>query len=404
MKFSEIDLHPQLQEAISSMGFEEATPIQSEAIPFAIKGSDILGCAQTGTGKTGAFLIPILDGILKAGTQGKLCAIIIAPTRELALQIDQQIDGLSFFTGLASAAVYGGGSGYDFDMEKRAFQSGAEIIVATPGRLKSHLSLGYADTSGLHFFVLDEADRMLDMGFVEDIMKIHRDLPAKKQTFLFSATMPKRIKELASKLLVKPKEISIAVSKTAEGIDQQAILVYDRHKLKVVIDIVKNSDYKSIIIFCSTKSETKRVSAEMQKRGMSAKSFHSDLEQDEREQRMLNFKNRTTTTLIGTDIISRGIDVDNIDLVINYSVPGDAEDYVHRVGRTARAATTGKAITLINDYEQQKFQRIEALIGKEIEKSKPAEKLGEGPDYDPSKYVDKKGGGFYKKKKFNNRR
>lgn len=408
MKFSEFGLHPLLLEAITSMGFEEATPIQSEAIPEAIQGKDLLGCAQTGTGKTASFVLPVLDGILKNNAQGKLSAIIVAPTRELAVQIDQAIEGLSYFTGVSSAAVYGGGSGYDFDMEKKAFSEGVEVIVATPGRLKSHFNLGYVNTKDLKYFVLDEADRMLDMGFVDDIMKIYRDLPRVKQTFLFSATMPKRIKELASNLLVNPREISIAVSKTASGIDQQAVLVYDRHKLKVAIDIVKASDYKSIIIFCSTKQETKHVSAEMQKRGLSAKSFHSDLEQEEREHRMLAFKNRETTILIGTDIISRGIDVDNIDLVINYSVPGDPEDYVHRVGRTARAASTGKAITFINDYEQYKFGLIEKMIGKEIPKSKPKDGLGDGPEYDPTKKVQKpRGGGFNKsknRKPWNNRR
>ena len=398
MKFSEINLHPLLQEAIDAMGFENMTPIQERAIPAAALGKDILGCAQTGTGKTASFVIPVLNGLLNSNTQGKLSAMIIAPTRELALQIDQQIDGLRFFTNLTSAAVYGGGSGYDFDMEKRAFTTGADIIVSTPGRLKSHMNLGYVDTSNIKFFILDEADRMLDMGFVDDIMKIHSQLPLVKQTFLFSATMPKRIKELANRLLVNPEEISISVSKTAEGIDQKAILVYDHHKLKVILDLLSGTTYKSVIVFCSTKQETKHVSAEMQKRGMNAKSFHSDLEQDERESRMLSFKNKTITTLIGTDIISRGIDVEDIDLVINYSVPPDPEDYVHRVGRTARAASKGQAITFINEYEQYNFKKVEDMIGKEIEKSKPREGLGDGPDYDPSKRVAKKPK-FFKKRR-----
>lgn len=407
LKFNELPIHPQVLEAITAMGFETPSPIQAEAIPLAIEGNDILGCAQTGTGKTAAFLVPTLHGILTKKLEGKLSALIITPTRELALQIDQQIDGLSYFTGVVSAAVYGGGSGFDFDMEKKALTSGAEIIVATPGRLISHVNLGYVDFSNIDYLILDEADRMLDMGFIEDITKISNLLPKKRQTFLFSATMPPKIKNLAAKLQRDPKEIKISVSKTASKIVQKAILVYDQHKLKVILDIVTKSNYRSIIIFCSTKSDTKHISAEMQKRGLSAKSFHSDLEQEEREARMLAFKNRSIQVLIGTDIISRGIDVEDIDLVINHTVPPDAEDYVHRVGRTARAAAEGKAITLINEYDQRKFQKIEQLIELEIEKSKPAEGLGDGPDYDPVKNFKSKpkfGGkkpGFKGKRNFN---
>lgn len=401
MKFKELNLHPLVQDAISAMGFEEATPIQSEAIPPAVNGSDILGCAQTGTGKTAAFLIPILNGILENKTEGKLSAVIIAPTRELALQIDQQIDGLRYFTNSVSAAVYGGGSGYDFDMEKRALTSGAEIIVATPGRLKSHINLGYVDFSHVKYFVLDEADRMLDMGFIDDIMKIHNEMPKEKQSLLFSATMPTKIKMLASKILKKPKEISIAISKTAKNIDQKAVLVYDRSKLNVIVDILTKETFKSVIIFCSTKSSTKHISAELQKRKFKAKSFHSDLDQEERERRMLGFKNKQVEIMVATDIISRGIDVDDIELVINHSVPGDAEDYVHRVGRTARAASSGRAITFISDEDQHRFKRIEDLIGMVIEKSKPAENIGRGPDYDPNVYNKKKsrGGGNFRGKR-----
>lgn len=354
------------------------------AIPVIMQKQDVIACAQTGTGKTAAYLLPILNNIVNSQKR-HLNTLVIAPTRELAQQIDQQIEGFGYFLGVSSIPVYGGGDGAIWDQQKKALEAGVEIIIATPGRLIAQLASGTIKLDHVEHLVLDEADRMLDMGFYEDIIRIIKYLPAERQTLLFSATMPPKIRALANRILKNPKEINIAISKPAEGILQLAYSVYDEQKEKLINILLKNNQYTSILIFASTKENVKKLDRSLQKIGLVAKAIHSDLEQNERESILREFKNKQLSILIGTDVLSRGIDVDGINLVINFDVPPDPEDYIHRIGRTARAATTGTAITLINGNDQRKFFRIESLIGKEIEKVKLPDELGAGPAYEPEK-------------------
>lgn len=383
MTFHDFYFEYELQDGLDAMGFEKPTPIQEQAIPEILDGYDLIACAQTGTGKTAAYLLPVMNRIIQTGT-GKLNTLILAPTRELAQQIDQQVQGLSYFTGISSIAVYGGGDGNIFIQQQRALRQGADIIIATPGRLISLLtSSGSADMSTLEHLILDEADRMLDMGFYEDIMRISSYLPKNRQTLLFSATMPPKIRQLANTILFEPKQINIAISKPAEGILQQAYLTFDEQKLPLLKSILARKEHKSIIIFASTKEKVKELDKAFKRSDLSIKAFHSDLEQPEREAIMLDFRNNKVEILIGTDILSRGIDVDGIGLVINYDVPPDPEDYVHRIGRTARAATTGTAITFINPKDMRRFHDIESLIGYEVTKLPLPDGMGEGPVYQP---------------------
>ena len=316
--------------------------------------------------------------------------LIIVPTRELALQIDQTVQGLAYFTGASSLAIYGGGDGMSFENEKRALTQGANIIIATPGRLMSHLNMGYVKFDQVKHFILDEADKMLDMGFQDDINRIANYLPAKKQTLLFSATMPTSIRSLAQRLLHDPEQISLSISKPAAGVTQGAYLVYDAQKNALIKQILTDKTYSSVLIFSSTKQKVKVLQKELNQQGLKAKAIHSDLEQDEREDVLRSFRNKQTQILVATDILSRGIDIEDIGLVINYDLPNDAEDYVHRIGRTARASTKGEAITLINEFDQFKFHKIELLIEKEVEKRPLPVALGEGPAWDPSKRQKKK--------------
>ncbi len=369
------------------------------AIPVIMQKQDVIACAQTGTGKTAAYLLPILNNIVNSEKR-HLNTLVIAPTRELAQQIDQQIEGFGYFLGVSSIPVYGGGDGAIWDQQKKALEAGVEIIIATPGRLIAQLASGTIKLDHVEHLVLDEADRMLDMGFYEDIIRIIKYLPAERQTLLFSATMPPKIRALANRILKNPKEINIAISKPAEGILQLAYSVYDEQKEKLINILLKNNQYTSIIIFASTKENVKKLDRSLQKIGLVAKAIHSDLEQNERENILREFKNKQLSILIGTDVLSRGIDVDGINLVINFDVPPDPEDYIHRIGRTARAATTGTAITLINGNDQRKFFRIESLIGKEIEKVKLPDELGAGPAYEPEKKPASSG----QKKPFNKKR
>jgi len=382
LTFKDFGLDEKIVEGLDSMGFSKATPIQEQAIPAILAGKDIIACAQTGTGKTGAYLLPLLHKIENSAHR-HLNTIIIAPTRELALQIDQQVQGFSYFLSTSSIPVYGGGSGSEWEQQKKALQEGADIIIATPGRLIAQLTSGTLNMDHVEHLVLDEADRMLDMGFYEDILRIISFLPQNRQTLLFSATMPPRIRTLASKILKEPTEISIAISKPAEGIMQTACSVYDQQKLPLLKAILKEKNYSSVIIFCSTKDNVKNLEREMRKAGLSCKGFHSDLEQTEREDILRQYRNRQLQTLVGTDILSRGIDVEGIELVVNYDVPPDPEDYIHRIGRTARAETTGKAITFINEKDQLKFSRIERMLEKEIPKFALPPELGETPVYAP---------------------
>lgn len=366
------------------MGFTKATPIQEQTIPVILQEQDLIACAQTGTGKTAAYLLPILNKITQ-DPKPEINTIILVPTRELALQIDQQVMGLGYFTGATSIAVYGGGDGISYEQQKRAISEGVHIIVATPGRLIAHMSSGKFDFSNLKHLVLDEADTMLDMGFHDDIMRIISYLPKKRQSLLFSATMPPKIRTLAKKILdPSPAEINIAISKPSEGIDQRAYLVYDDQKSKLLKLLLQDPTYTSIIVFASRKSAVKDLTRELIKDGIAAEGFHSDLDQSQREDIMQRFRAKRLNVLIGTDVISRGIDIVGISLVVNYDVPPDPEDYVHRVGRTARADTKGTAITFVNDKDQYKFARIESLIGYEIAKPVLPEGFSKGPTYDPT--------------------
>ncbi len=398
MLFEEFHFHEKLLDGLDAMGFTKATPIQEKAIPVILDNKDLIACAQTGTGKTAAFLLPILHKLINTDEDERhLNTLIIAPTRELAIQIDQQVEGLSYYTGISSIPVYGGGDGETFITQKRALEQGADIVIATPGRLISLLTSGKVNFSKLKHLILDEADRMLDMGFMGDILRIISFIPEQRQTILFSATMPPEIRKLASKILSDPEQINIAVSKPAEGILQQAYVCFDTQKLALLSGLLSGTDYKSVIVFASSREKVKDIETALRKLKLDCKGFHSDLEQSAREDLMNQFKGKKLRILIGTDIISRGIDVEGIDLVINYDCPGDPEDYIHRVGRTARAESTGKAITFINPADQRKFFRIESLIGMDIEKLPVPAELGEVPEYNPAKKSFSGGGGGNKK-------
>jgi superfamily II DNA/RNA helicase len=365
LDFKDFNFNPDLLEGLLAMGFRNATPIQEQAIPLILADKDLIACAQTGTGKTGAYLLPIMNKISLIEERHNN-TLILAPTRELAQQIDLQVEALSYFTNISSLTVFGGGDGIAYEQQKRSMRDGVDIIIATPGRLISHLSSGLLKLDQLQHLVLDEADRMLDMGFYDDIMKIISYLPEKRQTVLFSATMPPKIRILASKLLQQPEEISIAISQPAAGINQQAYFIHDSQKVKLLTEIMKPDQYPSILIFASTKEKVKNLGKVLRGLRFKAEAFHSDLDQKEREAILLEFKNKRVPVLIGTDVLSRGIDVEGISLVINFDVPHDPEDYVHRIGRTARAATTGTAITLVNEKDKRKFANIEKLIDKPI--------------------------------------
>lgn len=347
------------------MGFTTPTPIQEMAIPVVLNGQDLIACAQTGTGKTGAYLLPVLNHI-SSTPKHHTSALVLAPTRELAQQIDQQVEGLAYFTGVSSLAVFGGGDGMAYEQQRRGIQNNVNIIIATPGRLIAHLTSGVLKLNHLTHLILDEADRMLDMGFSDDIMKIISYLPKTRQTLLFSATMPGRIRSLAKAILKEPQQINIAISQPAVGIDQQIYRLHDQQKTPLLQLILRDSAYASTIIFASRKEIVKSLYKELKAIKINANAFHSDLEQKEREEILLKFKNKQLPVIIGTDALSRGIDVEGIDLVINYDVPGDPEDYIHRIGRTARAATTGTAITFVNHRDERKLKNIEQLIEKPI--------------------------------------
>ena len=378
MDFKDFNFNPELFEGLIAMGFRNATPIQQQAIPLILDKKDLIACAQTGTGKTGAYLLPIMNMIADTKERHNN-TLILAPTRELAQQIDLQVEALSYFTNISSLTVYGGGDGIAYEQQKRSMREGVDIIIATPGRLISHLSSGLLKLDQLQHLVLDEADRMLDMGFYDDIMRIVSFLPKKRQTVLFSATMPPKIRKLAANLLQHPEQISIAISKPAEGISQQIYMIHDEHKVPLLTEILKTGDYKSILVFASTKDKVKNLGKVFRNLGLKAEAFHSDLEQKERESILLKFKNKQLPILIGTDVLSRGIDVEGIDLVVNFDAPHDAEDYVHRIGRTARAATTGTAITLVNGKDKRKLENIEKLIDKKIERMPLPEQFSQPP-------------------------
>lgn len=388
--FSDLKLHSDLLDGIGYMGFEEATPVQEQAIPAILNGQDILACAQTGTGKTAAFMLPILSQLANSPHDGT-STLVIVPTRELALQIDQQIQGFAYFVNASSIAVYGGGDGMNWEEQKRALSQGVDIVVATPGKLISHLNMGYVKFDKVKHLILDEADRMLDMGFYEDIDKIIQYLPKERQNLLFSATMPNKIGDLAKKILTNPLEIKISISKPAEGVLQAAYLVNDDQKTPLLNRLItEKPEYQSILIFSSTKKNVLNIIRSLKKAGHDAEAISSDYNQQQREEVLQLFRAKQCRILVATDVLSRGIDIKDINLVINYDVPNDAEDYVHRIGRTARASTTGVAITLINPSDMYNFHQIEELIEKPVFKVPLPLDFEKGPEWNPNSRPKKK--------------
>ena len=383
MTFEETYLNDNILDALYDMRFEEMTPIQEQCIPKILDGHDLIGVAQTGTGKTAAYLLPILSMLDDGGfPKDAVNCIIMSPTRELAQQIDQAMQGFGYYlNGVSSVAVYGGNDGNRFDQEMKGLKMGADVIIATPGRLLSHIRMGHVDLSRLSFFVLDEADRMLDMGFSDDILQIAKMLPKNHQTIMFSATMPNKIQQLARTLLYHPVEVKIAVSKPAEKIQQSAYVCYEPQKLGIIRNLFKAGELKRVIIFSGKKDKVKDITRELKRMNINCAPMHSDLSQAERDDVMYRFKIGQVDVLVATDIVARGIDIDDILMVINYDVPHDVEDYVHRIGRTARAQRDGIAISFVSDQDIRYFSDIERFLEKEILKTPLPEGLGEGPEY-----------------------
>lgn len=382
MRFDELLNNDDLLDALWDMHFDDCTPIQEQAIPVVLQGRDILACAQTGTGKTAAYLLPVIDILsTEEFPSDSVNCVIMAPTRELAQQIDQQMQGFSYFLPISSIPIYGGTDGHTYDQQRRSLKAGADVVIATPGRLLAHLSMGYVDLSKVSFFILDEADRMLDMGFFDDIMQIVGRLPKERQTLLFSATMPPKIQQLANKILVDPFEIKLAVSKPAEKIDQKAYVCYETQKLPVLESIFKENPPEKVIVFSSSKLKVKELAKVLRRHQYKIGEMHSDLDQAKREDVILDFKCGKINVLVATDIMARGIDIDDIEMVVNFDVPHEAEDYVHRIGRTARADRDGKAVTFISEKEIGKFKQIERLLEKEVEKIPLPANLGDAPAY-----------------------
>ncbi len=382
MKFSELDLNDDVLDALDAMRFEECTPVQEQAIPVILDGKDLIAVAQTGTGKTAAYLLPVIDRLSDGDYPAdSINCIIMAPTRELAQQIDQQMEGFSYFLPVSSVAVYGGNDGVLFEQQKRGLTLGADVVIATPGRLLSHLKMGYVDLSKVSFFILDEADRMLDMGFYDDIMQIVKHLPQERQTIMFSATMPDKIQQLAKNILTDPVEVKLAVSKPAEKIVQGAYICYENQKLGIVKMLFKERKLNRVIIFASSKLKVKEVARSLKQMHLNIGEMHSDLDQAARDEVMYAFKAGKIDILVATDIVARGIDIDDIRLVINYDVPHDCEDYVHRIGRTARAGSDGEAITFVSEKDQRRFVQIERFLEKTVNKLTLPAELGEAPEY-----------------------
>jgi ATP-dependent RNA helicase RhlE len=408
LQFNEFNLHDDLLSGVLAMNYQQTTPIQEQAIPVILQGKDLIASAQTGTGKTAAYLIPLLDQIVREQTN-ETSALVLVPTRELAKQIDEQIEGFSYFISATSIAIYGGGKGEDWEQQRKALVTGADIIIATPGRLMAHMKSGEVKFEHIKCLVLDEADKMLDMGFQEDIMYVLKNIPTDHQTIMFSATMPNKIREFAKKILKNPEEIRLAVSKPAAGIDQQFYLTSDEQKIPLLTHLLKNTEAESVILFTSQKMVIDKIVRTLTKLKFDARGISSDNTQEDREKVLREFKNKQFPILVATDVLSRGIDINNLSHVINFDVPRDAEDYVHRIGRTARAETTGTAITFVNEKDQYRIANIEKLLEREVEKLNITESLGLGkaPEYHPTQArkpfnKDKKSGGgkkFFGKKR-----
>ena len=384
MRFDELDLEDEILDGLEDMNFYEMTPVQEHTIPVILEGRDLIGCAQTGTGKTAAYTLPLLNKLLLEGNPDNVVkSLIIVPTRELAQQIDQQFQGFSYYAPISTTVVYGGGDGKGWDLQKNGMLNGADVVIATPGRMIAHLQNSGVDLSHVEYLILDEADRMLDMGFSDDIMKIISYMPRERQTIMFSATLPPKIRELAKTILRNPAEVNIAISKPNEAIDQSAYVCYESQKLGIIRELFAEPSESKTIIFSSSKLKVKELAHTLKRMKLDVAAMHSDLDQSQREEVMLNFKNNKVKILVATDIVARGIDIEDIGLVINYDVPHDPEDYIHRIGRTARAAATGSAITFVNEEEQGKFHQIEKFIEREIRKAELPASVGEGPKYEP---------------------
>ena len=386
MYFDEFDFEDEVLDALDAMRFEKCTPIQEQTLQPLMEGRDLIGVAQTGTGKTAAYLLPVLNKLCRGGyPEDAINCVVMAPTRELAQQIDRQLEGFTYFMNVSSVAVYGGNDGQRYEQELRGMSKGADIIVATPGRLISHINLGNIDLSKVSFFILDEADRMLDMGFYSDIMTIAKQLPKERQTMLFSATMPEEIRRLASEILNDPLQITLALAKPAEGITQQAYVCYEGQKMGIINKIFDTESSERVILFASRKTKVKEIARAIRKHGFNVGEMHSDLTQSERDEIMFQYKSRKIDMIVATDILARGIDIDDIRIVINYDVPRDCDDYIHRIGRTARAGSKGRAITFVSEEDQEFFGRIEAFIEQEVPKLEVPAELGEAPVYEPKK-------------------
>ena len=386
MYFTDFDFEDEVLDALDAMRFEKCTPIQEQTLQPLMDGRDLIGVAQTGTGKTAAYLLPVLNRLCTGEyPEDAINCVIMAPTRELAQQIDRQLEGFTYFMQVSSVAVYGGNDGQRYEQELRGMAKGADIIVATPGRLISHITLGNIDLSKVSFFILDEADRMLDMGFCNDIMTIAKQLPKNRQTMLFSATMPEEIRKLASDLLTDPLQVTLALAKPADGITQQAYICHEGQKLGIINSIFDNESSERVILFASRKTKVKEIARTIRKHGFNVGEMHSDLSQSERDEIMYQYKSRKIDMIVATDILARGIDIDDIRIVINYDVPRDCDDYIHRIGRTARAGTKGRAITFVSQEDQEYFKRIEDFIEQDVPKMEVPAELGEAPAYEPKK-------------------
>ena len=393
MRFDELNLEDAILDGLDAMNFQEATPVQEQTIPVILEGKDLIACAQTGTGKTAAYVLPIINELSKGNhPENSVNAVIMAPTRELALQIDQQIEGFTYYVPVSAVAVYGGTDGIAWEQQRRGLEMGADIVIATPGRLLSYMKLGVVDLSSVSFFVLDEADRMLDMGFYDDIMQVYKQLPSTCQTVMFSATMPPKIKTLANHILKNPEEVEIAISRPRESIMQTAYICYDAQKIKIIDDLFSTSHPQRVIIFSSSKLNVKDLAKTLKRQNFNVGEMHSDLEQSKREEVMKDFKNGKIDVLVATDVVARGIDINDIRLVINFDIPHDPEDYVHRIGRTARGTDgEGLAITFVAPEEQAAFKKIEDFLGKTIYKIPVDPKFGAVPDYMPDVTQKKRG-------------
>ena len=400
MDFYDLDLNDNVLDALDAMNFTTCTPIQEHTIPPLLEGRDLIGVAQTGTGKTAAYLLPILSMLSDGGfPNDAINCIIMSPTRELAQQIDQAMEGFSYYVPVSSVAVYGGNDGIRYEQERRGLALGADVVIATPGRLISHISLGNVDLSRTSFFILDEADRMLDMGFYDDIMQIVKQLPESRQTIMFSATMPDKIQKLAATILRNPVEIKLAVSKPAEKIVQTAYVCHEAQKMGIIKNLFCDTKPERVIVFSSSKQKVKEVTSAFRRMKLNVGEMHSDLDQSQRDVVMREFKSGRIDILVATDIVSRGIDIDDIRLVINYDVPRDCEDYVHRIGRTARAGAEGCAITFVSKDDQSRFAAIEEFIEREVFKLPVPEELGEAPEYNPKKNTTRGKGSSTRKNK-----